>query len=92
MKRVSADSSCSVVWYDARAACAEVSTGSMEASEAKHGPSTYRRSVIVHDHILYNNWAGFMNHKYSAGCYGVPMIRNCAPPESCTVSGILNRE
>jgi hypothetical protein len=29
MKVVSADSSCSVVWWGARAACAEVSTGSV---------------------------------------------------------------
>jgi hypothetical protein len=35
-KVVSADSSCSVVWLGASAACAEVSTGSVEASKAKH--------------------------------------------------------
>jgi hypothetical protein len=34
MKVVSADSFCSVVWWGARAACAEVSTGSVEASKA----------------------------------------------------------
>jgi hypothetical protein len=41
MKVVSADSSCSVVWWGARAACAEVSTGSVEASKAKHGPGLH---------------------------------------------------
>jgi hypothetical protein len=35
MKVVSADSFCSVVWWGARAVCAEVSTGSMEASKAR---------------------------------------------------------
>jgi hypothetical protein len=52
MNVVSADSSCSVVWRGARAACAEVSTESVEASKAKHGPgfhlepSTYGRILI----------------------------------------------
>jgi hypothetical protein len=36
MKVVSEDSSCSMVWWGARAACAEVSTGQWEASKAKH--------------------------------------------------------
>jgi hypothetical protein len=44
--------SCSLVWWGARAACAEVSTGSVEASKAKHSPglhmepSIYRRFLI----------------------------------------------
>jgi hypothetical protein len=52
-KRVSADSSCSVIWCSARAACAEVSTGSVEGSEAKHGfglhmePSMYRKIICI---------------------------------------------
>jgi hypothetical protein len=37
MKVVAEDSSCSMVGWGARAACAEVSTGSVEASKAKHG-------------------------------------------------------
>jgi hypothetical protein len=37
MKVVSADSFCSVVWWGARAACAEVSTGSVEALKANLG-------------------------------------------------------
>jgi hypothetical protein len=37
MKVVSKDFSCSMVGWGARAACAEVSTGSVEASKAKHG-------------------------------------------------------
>jgi hypothetical protein len=37
IKVVSADSFCSVVWWGARAACAEVSTGSVEASKANLG-------------------------------------------------------
>jgi hypothetical protein len=37
MKVVPEDSSCSVVWWGARAACAEVSTGSVEASKARPG-------------------------------------------------------
>jgi hypothetical protein len=36
-KVISADSSCSVVWWGSRAVCAEVSTGSVEASEARLG-------------------------------------------------------
>jgi hypothetical protein len=40
MKDVSADSSCSV-WWDSRAACAEVSTGPVEASKAKHSPEQH---------------------------------------------------
>jgi hypothetical protein len=53
MKRVSADSCCSVVWCGARAACAEVSTGSLGASKAKHGhglhmePSIYGRLILI---------------------------------------------
>jgi hypothetical protein len=39
MKVVSADSFCSGVWWGARAACAEVCTGSMEASMARLGRS-----------------------------------------------------
>jgi hypothetical protein len=35
MNFVSTESSCSVVWWGARAACAEVSTGSVEASKAR---------------------------------------------------------
>jgi hypothetical protein len=37
IKVVSTDSFCSVVWWGARAACAEVSTGSVEASKARLG-------------------------------------------------------
>jgi hypothetical protein len=37
MKVVSEDSSCSMVGWGARAACAEVSTGSVEASKANLG-------------------------------------------------------
>jgi hypothetical protein len=37
MKVVSADSSCSVVWCGARASCAAVSTGCVEASKAGLG-------------------------------------------------------
>jgi hypothetical protein len=53
MKVVSADSSCSVVWWGARAACAEVSTGSVEASKARLGfrghmaPGIYGRRYII---------------------------------------------
>jgi hypothetical protein len=41
MKLVSADLSCSVVWWGASAACAEVSSGCVEASKAKHCPGLY---------------------------------------------------
>jgi hypothetical protein len=37
MKTVSADSFCSVVWWGARAACAEVSIGSVGGSKARLG-------------------------------------------------------
>jgi hypothetical protein len=37
IKGVSADSSCSVVWWGARAACTEVSAGSVETWKAKLG-------------------------------------------------------
>jgi hypothetical protein len=37
MKVASKDSSCSLVGWGARAGCAEVSTGSKEASKGKHG-------------------------------------------------------
>jgi hypothetical protein len=46
MKVVSADSFCSVDWWGARAACAEVPTGSVEASKARLGfrlPGIYGR-------------------------------------------------
>jgi hypothetical protein len=39
MKAVSEDSSCSKVGWGARAACPEVSAGSVEDSKAKHGPA-----------------------------------------------------
>jgi hypothetical protein len=51
MKVVSADSFSSVVLWGARAACAEVSTGSLEASRAKLGfrshmaPSIFGRII-----------------------------------------------
>jgi hypothetical protein len=44
MTLVSADSFCSVVWWGAKAVCAEVFTGYMEASKARlsfRGPSIY---------------------------------------------------
>jgi hypothetical protein len=37
MKLVSADSFCSADWWDARSACPEVSTGALEASNARLG-------------------------------------------------------
>jgi hypothetical protein len=52
-----ADSFCSVVWWGAWAACAEVSTGSVEASKARlgfrshMGPGTYGRLLL----LLYQN-------------------------------------
>jgi hypothetical protein len=46
MKRGCADSSCSVGWCGARAACAEVFTGSVDASKAKHGPGLHMRPSI----------------------------------------------
>jgi hypothetical protein len=46
MKRVSADSYCSVILCGARAACAEVSTGSVEASKAMHGPGLHMEPSI----------------------------------------------
>jgi hypothetical protein len=61
MKVVSADSSCSVVWLGARAACAEVSPGSVEASKAKYDPvstedynaALYRSKVhMLKEHLL----------------------------------------
>jgi hypothetical protein len=42
MKVVSEDSSCSMVGWGARAACAEVSIGSVEESKAKHGQKVPR--------------------------------------------------
>jgi hypothetical protein len=55
MKVVAEDSSCSMVGWGARAACAEVSTGSVEASKANHGHprlqvptgTRYTRKIIV---------------------------------------------
>jgi hypothetical protein len=41
MKEVSEDSSCSMVGWGARAACAEVSTGSVGDSKAKHGQKVH---------------------------------------------------
>jgi hypothetical protein len=54
MNVVSTDSSCSVVWWGARPACAEVSTGSVEALKARLGfkshmaleEYTYRRLLL----------------------------------------------
>jgi hypothetical protein len=49
MKVVSADSSCPVVWWgckDRLRACAEVSTGSVAASKAKHGPGLHMEPSI----------------------------------------------
>jgi hypothetical protein len=53
MKVVSAGSFCSMVWWGARAVCAEVSTGSVEASKARLGfkshmaPSINGRVVVL---------------------------------------------
>jgi hypothetical protein len=47
MKVASADSSCSVVWWGARAACAEVSTGSVEASQARPGSRTPESGATI---------------------------------------------
>jgi hypothetical protein len=41
MKVVSADSSCSLVWLGARAACAEVSTEPVKTLKAKHGKQVH---------------------------------------------------
>jgi hypothetical protein len=48
VKVVSADSSCSVVWWGLRAACPEVSTGSIEASKAKHGPGLHNMEPRIY--------------------------------------------
>jgi hypothetical protein len=45
--KISADASCSVVWCGARAACAEVSGGSVEASKAKHCPGLHMEPSIL---------------------------------------------
>jgi hypothetical protein len=44
MNVVSADSICSLVWWGGRADCAEVSTGSVEASKARLG---FRSHILV---------------------------------------------
>jgi hypothetical protein len=59
MKVVSADSFCSVVWWGARAARAEVSTGSVEASKARlgfrsHMDPTYIRRLLALRYVQKN--------------------------------------
>jgi hypothetical protein len=51
MKVVSADSFCSVVWWGARAACAEVSTGSVEASKANLGFGS-QMALRIHGRVI----------------------------------------
>jgi hypothetical protein len=46
MKVVSEDSSCYMVGWGARAACAEVPTGSVEDLKAKHGQKVHIDPVI----------------------------------------------
>jgi hypothetical protein len=46
MNVVPADSFCSVVWWGARTACAEVSTGSLEASKTVLGFRKYGSQYI----------------------------------------------
>jgi hypothetical protein len=52
MKVVSEISSCSMVGWGARAACAEVSTGSVEDSKAKHGQKVCTEEQLIKIHIL----------------------------------------
>jgi hypothetical protein len=49
MKVVSADSFCSVVWGGASAACAKVSTGSVEASKARPAAGAIPLPVYMED-------------------------------------------
>jgi hypothetical protein len=66
MKRVSVNSSCFVVWCGARAACAEVSPGSVEALKAKHGQKVHMEQqgpyhgldIYVEEYAIYlgNMW------------------------------------
>jgi hypothetical protein len=51
MKVLLADCICSVVWWGARAACAEVSTGFVGASKARLG-FRYTEEVISTRHIF----------------------------------------
>jgi hypothetical protein len=51
MKVVSEDWSCSMVGWGARAACAEVSTGSVGASKAKHGHKVHM-DYGIHGRII----------------------------------------
>jgi hypothetical protein len=54
MKVVSDHSSCSMVGWGARAACAEVSTGLVEDSKAKHGQ---KKPVYTEEYnILHTSW------------------------------------
>jgi hypothetical protein len=57
MKVVSADSSCSVVWWGAKAAYAEVSTGSVEASKARLVFKKYMEEFIE----LGSTWYAILN-------------------------------
>jgi hypothetical protein len=49
MKVVSADFFCSVVWQGARAACAEASTGSVEALKARLGFRSHMVPVYMEE-------------------------------------------
>jgi hypothetical protein len=60
MKVMSADSFCSVIWKGARAACAEESTGSVEASKAILGFPVYTEDYI--HFVLESMWdIGMLN-------------------------------
>jgi hypothetical protein len=53
MKVVSADSFCSIVWWGARSACAEVSTGSVEASKARLGFRSHMALGIIYKRLIH---------------------------------------
>jgi hypothetical protein len=52
IKVVSADSFCAVVWWGATAACAEVSTGSKEASKARLGFIYWEEYIVINIIII----------------------------------------
>jgi hypothetical protein len=65
MKFVSADSFCSVVWWGA--ACAEVSTGSLEASKARLG----HMAPGTQEYCMHFSWKQMNN----PGSVGIQRVR-----------------
>jgi hypothetical protein len=82
MKVVSADSICSLVWWDGRADCAEVSevsTGSVEASKARLG---FRSHILVDTlrEIILRNTTEDNNNKMIDMVVSLSLVPKIAAP------------